>query len=507
MQAPSRKKSSRLELHDIAAPDAAAMFESLRAFGYELPTALADLIDNSVFAGARNVWIDFVWDGENSTICITDDGRGMPEKELVNAMRPGSRNPRERRDPKDLGRFGLGLKTASLSQGRRLTVRTKQGPSGEFTRCWDLDYVADAGDWCLLRKGDEQAEEQFYRLGKLKCGTAVVWQKLDQLVEGQSTGDEEQHRQFLARIDAVSQHLGMVFHRLMEGRHRLRIFVNDREAEPWDPFLGNEPATLRLPRTSLSLNGESVIVEPFVLPHLSKLSAEMHARAAGVSGWNAHQGFYIYRNERLLVPGDWLGFGWSKDDAYKLARILVDIPNSLDLQWDIDVTKSKASPPPALRAELRRIAERTRSDAKRIYTHRGAKLTPRAQEQRMFLWEPRVRHSKTFYHISRDHPLVKQVTAGCTDRPALHAFLRLLEETIPLQHITIQNSETPDMQPGPFERIAEREVREVMRQSFKALLGCGYSRTEARTRLGGMWPFELFPALLQTLEEEETANS
>jgi hypothetical protein len=156
-----------------------------------------------------------------------------------------------------------------------------------------------------------------------------------------------------------------------------------------------------------------------------------------------------------------------------------------------------------LKPELRRIAERTRSDAKRIYTHRGAKLTPRTQDERTFLWEPRARHSKTFYHINRDHPLIRQVVADCSDRSALNALLRLLEETIPLQHITIQNSEKPDQQPGPFERIAEREVREVMRQSFRALLGCGYKPAEARTRLAGMWPFELFPALLQTLDEED----
>jgi hypothetical protein len=496
-------KNGQPEPHDIAAPHASSMFESLRAFGYELPTALADLIDNSVFAGSRNVWIDFEWDGENSNICVTDDGCGMTEEELVNAMRPGSRSPREKRDAKDLGRFGLGLKTASLSQGRRVTVRTKQAPSEDYTRCWDLDYVAETRDWSLLRRGDDSAEARFHRLTAMNCGTAVCWQKLDQIVEGQITDDDAQHRHFLSRIDAVGRHLGMVFHRLMEGRRPLHIFLNGREVEAWDPFLGNEPATLRLARTALPFMGESIIIEPFVLPHLSKLTPRLYARAAGVRGWNAHQGFYVYRNERLLVPGDWLGFGWSKDDAYKLARILVDLPNTLDLQWNIDVTKSKASPPTPLRAELRRIAERTRSDAKRIYTHRGAKLLPRTQGECVFLWEPRVRHSKTFYHISREHPLVRQVTIGCTNRPALNALLRLLEETIPLQHITFQNNETPDMQPGPFERVAEREVRDVMYEAYKALLACGYSHEEAQTRLGGVWPFELFPALLQTLKEEE----
>jgi len=98
------------------------MSESLRAFGYDLPNAIADLVDNSILAEARNIWIDFKCDGENSSICVTDDGNGMSEREMLDSMRPGSRNPLDTRDPKDLGRYGLGLKTASFSQCRRLTA-------------------------------------------------------------------------------------------------------------------------------------------------------------------------------------------------------------------------------------------------------------------------------------------------------------------------------------------------------------------------------------------------
>lgn len=150
------------------------MSESLRAFGYELPSAIADLVDNSIFAEAKNVWIDFHWDGGESTICVTDDGEGMSEQELVEAMRPGSRNPLEGRDPKDLGRFGLGLKTASFSQCRRLVVRSKTSVGPAATRCWDLDFVAQRNKWLLLRDAGPESERRLGRVGKLKRGTAVL---------------------------------------------------------------------------------------------------------------------------------------------------------------------------------------------------------------------------------------------------------------------------------------------------------------------------------------------
>src|SRR4051812_18044856 len=139
------------EAYDLAEPFAPAMIESLRAFGYNLPTAIADLLDNSITAGARNIWLNFFWDGAESYLTICDDGQGMTRKELFDAMRPGSRNPLEVRGQGDLGRFGLGLKTASFSQCRRLTVKSKVEGGRASTRCWDLDYVNQTNEWRLLR--------------------------------------------------------------------------------------------------------------------------------------------------------------------------------------------------------------------------------------------------------------------------------------------------------------------------------------------------------------------
>lgn len=481
-------------------PEAASLAESLRAFSYQLPTAVADLIDNSITAKARHVWVDFHWDGPESVLCVTDDGEGMDEETLRKAMRAGSQSPTATRQPHDLGRFGLGLKTASFSQCRRLTVRSLRR-NDDATRCWDLDHVVSVNEWQLLKQADAAAEPHFKRLSTLASGTAVLWQKLDRLTAGQRTDDDRHHQLFLERAKSVREHLSMVFHDLMSGRDALTIFLNGRAIEAWDPYLLGQPATQALPQTRLKLRGSIIEVSPVVLPHHSRVARAVHEAAAGPKGWNAHQGFYVYRNRRLLVPGDWLGFGWAKDEHYKLARIRVDMPNNLDHDWGIDVTKSRALPPPLLRDELRRIGDATRSIAKRVFSYRGAMLAPRAEQERVLLWQPKAKHGKIFYRLNREHPLLKAATSTATNRAALNAVFRLIEETVPVPHITIQNSEHPDSLAAPFELAQDSQVREVMEQAFASLRSSGYSHEEAVNRLRTIWPFELFPALLQSLSE------
>lgn len=472
--------------------------ESLRAFSYELPTAIADLVDNSITAGARRVWIDFFWDGADSTIAVTDDGGGMSEADLVEAMRLGSTSPLAPRNPRDLGRFGLGLKTASFSQCRRLTVRTRQRRGDPAMRRWDLDHIVRRNEWALLLDG-EGATEHFRRLDRLESGTVVVWQNLDRLVAGQRTADGRAQSHFLDRAAKVREHLAMIFHDLMKGREAVQLFINDQLVPPWDPYLQDEPATQVLSTTRLDLRGSTVTVQPFVLPHHSKISAQRFEAARGPHGWNAHQGFFVYRGGRLLVPGDWLGLGWAREEHYKLARIRLDIPNALDLDWAIDVTKSRAMPPPALRDALRSIAERTRAQAKRVYTFRGARLTPSADAERIFLWEPVAKHDTVKYRLNRKHPLLEQAISKSGDRASLTALLSMIEETVPAALITIQNAEKPTSIVGPFEGATDAQVRAVMQQVFRALIGAGWTRDDARERLRTLWPFELFPALLETI--------
>ena len=486
---------------DLAPPRASSLVESLRAFGYELPSAIADLIDNSISAMAKNVWVDFHWSGELSTIAVTDDGEGMDEAILVAAMRPGSQSPLDKRSPQDLGRFGLGLKTASFSQCRRVTVRSRRRRGRYATRGWDLDHVSRVDEWQLLREADDAAEHHFERLSCLSSGTTVVWQKLDRVAADFATDSDSDHQSFLRHAVEVESYLGMVFHRFLSRSKQVRIHLNAQIVQPWDPFLEGHDATQTLSLTKLRTKAGTIEIRPFILPHHSKLSPTEFAAAAGARGWNAHQGFYVYRNRRLLVPGDWLGLGWAKEEHYKLARIRIDIPNSMDLTWEIDVTKSRARPPVRLRRELKRIGERARADAKRVYSFRGARLTPKAETERVLLWLPIAKHNKMFYKLNPDHPLLRQAVASTADPGPLRALLRLIEETVPVPQITIANSEAPQALPEPFERAKDSEISKVMEQTFQSLLSAGYGREEALRRLQLVFPFDLYPALLESFRE------
>lgn len=487
---------------DLAEPNAAPMIESLRAFGYELPSAIADLVDNSIFAEAENIWLDFKWDGENSTICITDDGKGMSEQELVNAMRPGSRNPLESRDPKDLGRYGLGMKTASFSQCRRLIVRSKTAGNNVATRCWDLDFVSYKNKWLLLRDAGTGCEDSFKRLGDLKHGTTVLWENLDRIVKGQDVEDDSHKRFFNHRIDGVEQHLGMVFHRYMEGHKRIRIFINsNNEIEPWDPFLKKEKATQQVGDEQISHLQKQINVIPYVLPHISHLTPEKHTKAAGPKGWNLHQGFYIYRNRRLLVPGDWLGLGFAKEEHFKLARIQLDIPNSMDHEWEIDVTKSKARPPDVLRKDLKHIADVTRRRASEVYRHRGKIVARTTAQNYVFVWQQKIRHGRYTYHVNREHPLVKHALS--TGRKLVEPILRLIEETVPGPQLVMTNSEHPDHLAAPFEGASTKEVQALLVQVYEAMRRSQVPHSTAIERLLVMEPFDRYPELVETLREKK----
>lgn len=486
---------------DPTPPHASAIVESLRAFGYDLPTALADLVDNSIAAEARHIWLRFEWAGDASTISVADDGHGMSAEELVEAMRLGTKGPLADRAPHDLGRFGLGLKTASLSQCRRLTVRSRRIGGSLETRCWDLAVIAETDAWRLLRSGDAASEPHLAPLADRPQGTIVLWQNLDRLTRGQETQNARHQQRFLDRIDGVRRHLGLVFHRLMTGPEAVQIFINGRPVEPWDPFLEDHHATHRLPVDPLRLGNVRVPVRAYVLPHVSKLSKAEHEAGAGPRGWLAHQGFYVYRRNRLLVAGDWLGFGWTKDEHLKLARIAIDLPNTLDHEWQINVTKSRATPPAALRDDLTRIAERTRAEAKNVYTHRGSRLTgPAASSGFVHLWTAVAKHDRVFYRINPEHPLVERVMASSADQPALRALISLLQETIPLQHISIAAAECPGSQPEPFEASPESEVTEAMHQLYQLFRAAGHSPEEAKRRLSSHSPFDRFPSLVAALD-------
>ncbi|AUD02431.1 ATP-binding protein [Spirosoma pollinicola] len=468
--------------------------ETLRDIGYTIETAVADIIDNSISAGAHDIYVDFIWQGASSYISIRDSGHGMSEAELVTALRPGSRNPNEPRDPSDLGRFGLGLKTASFSQCRKVTVFSKPEGSSVCYWAWDLDYVADTGFWNLVKP--EPAYGLPVLLNQQKSGTIVLWELLDRVVTNAPANDEKAHAQFLSIADTVKQHLAMVFHRFLE-RGRFKLYFNENPIKPWDPFLkgadGAQPCG-----EEFYQNG-AVSVKGYVLPYHKRLTTDKFAEAGGSRGWNDLQGFYIYRNERLLVAGSWLGM-FKKEEHVKLARIQVDIPNTLDTDWHIDVKKSMAHPPYGSAGPLKTFAKAVRDKAIAVYRNVGRINNPGIPIAHQELWLERKRHDKRHYEINRHHPLVTAFIAKYPDAgSALNNLLKFVEETIPIRSIMIRETESPEEQAQPFEQVSHEPIKQAASAMFQAQCAKGKTPDEARNLIFSIHPFSLFPEYVQSL--------
>jgi hypothetical protein len=490
---------------DIVAPDPSSLIEALRSVGYNLPTAVADIIDNSISAGARYVELHFHWAGRDSSVVVVDDGSGMDETELRTAMKPGSRSPLEMREEGDLGRFGLGLKTASFSQCRNLCVVSKRKGGKEHVRTWDLDEVARTGEWRLLTKPSAAAQRWMTNRTPMAHGTAIIWSHLDRLVGDVGVNDRRAHERFNRAVEEVRWHLGLVFHRFMEER-KLKISVNSVPVKAWDPFhrSGRNPS-YATPEEVIPVGQGRVAVQGHVLPHRDSMPADEWEELAGPHGWLAHQGFYIYRDKRLLVHGDWLGLGltrpWTAQEHYGLARIRVDIGNDADQDWHLDIKKSRARPPAIVADRLTALAEEVRERARRVFAHRadhGKKARPAEEPERT--WVSVKLGTRNAYRINRDHSAVRMLLeAQAGHKGELATLLRLLEETVPVERIWLDTADDPHNAAIPYDNVDVEELKQDMRRVRDLLIANGVNQRTATESLKGMVPFDRYPKLITEL--------
>ncbi|CAL62000.2 Conserved hypothetical protein [Herminiimonas arsenicoxydans] len=488
-----------------APPRADAMIEALRGLGYSLPSALADIIDNSIAAEASEIDVTFVWNGAKSFIRVHDNGTGMDEAEIDLAMRLGEKNPLHSRNASDLGRFGLGLKTASFSQCRRLTVATVKNFQINCLR-WDLDVLAGSSDgaWHLLEGPADGSEDLLQILSPDRSGTIVIWEVLDRIV---TAGFVEQD--LLDLIDTVERHLAMVFHRYIEGaRARIQIKINGRTVRAWDPFFISHSATWTSPIERLPTASGLIEIQSHILPHRDRLTQAEHLYGEGPDGWTAQQGFYVYRNERLLLSGSWLGLGrgrsWTKEESHRLARIRLDIPNSADIDWKIDVRKSTARPPVQIRERLMLIAEDARERARRVFAHRGNYKKTADGTPIEHAWLSEKSRAGISYRINAKHPAIKGLLDDAGPlKSRIQVLLRILEETVPVQKIWLDTVEAKDTPRTNFSGQPNEHVNEVLLAMYEDMTTRrGMSCALAKLTLGTTEPFHNFPFLISALPEE-----
>ena len=386
-----------------AAPSAASFMESLRDIGYSLETAVADILDNSITAEATDIQIFLNVIDQTAQVAIIDNGKGMTEEELLEAMRPGSKYLLHTRASNDLGRFGLGLKTASFSQCRKFTVVTRKG--GKFSAAlWDIDFVTRKDKWTLqILDGGEIDEIPF--IDKIPdSGTLVLWEKLDRLEQATETTGLEDY--LYESFDIARKHIELIFHRFLEGERpykKICIAVNGKALVSFDPFNSKNSATILQPEEIIRVHGVPIHIQPYVLPHHKKVSAADWEKYAGDAGYLKNQGFYVYRAGRLIIHGTWFRLA-RQAELTKLSRVRIDMPNELDHLWKIDVKKSSAQPPLLVRERLKKIIDRIGGASNKVYTQRGRKLVDPAIQA---IWARRADKNQISYEIDMDHPAIK----------------------------------------------------------------------------------------------------
>lgn len=421
------------------APRASVLIESMRDIGYSLQTAVADVMDNSITAGAEKIELLADTTSDAPSIGILDDGSGMSEDELLEAMRPGSRSPLEKRESHDLGRFGLGLKTASFSQCRRLTVVTRKN-GGVSCAIWDLDTVASTDEWYVEVPPSTVGIPWADRLQG--DGTLVVWQDLDRLVDPKNEADR---RNLVHQIDVTASHLELAFHRFLDGEAGLKhiqMSLNGRKLEPFDPFHSRHPATNRDPEEFFKIGRQRIRIQAVTLPHHQKVSTEDWERHAGPEGYLKNQGFYLYRERRLIIHGTWFNLA-RQTELTKLARVMIDMPNGMDAEWKIDVKKASAQPPAPIRKHLKQLIEAIGAGSKRTYTHRGQRLV---SDDRLPVWSRSQDKNQIFYGLNPEHPVLRRFMEGLSEekRREFSRLLDLVGATVPIDALFADVSSHPE---------------------------------------------------------------
>ena len=479
-------------------PKASAMINTFRAFGYNLQTAIADIIDNSISAKAENIWVNYEWKGSESWVTIIDDGIGMDIETLISAMTPGSKDPNDDRELTDLGRFGLGLKTSSFSQCKTLTVATKKEDYSVLKRCWDLDFVNQTGKWTLL---DYISDEKYIaKLNEFQCGTVVLWENMDRLVGSSHIENEAARKVFLEEFSTVEEHLSLVFHRYLE-KKKIKIWMNGLEVKPWDPFMKDSEGGQLI--CDEYLDNDNVHVKCYVLPHISKISKDKR-EASRTERWYGLQGFYIYRNERLLLYADWLGL-FNKNEHYKNARILIDISNQLDHEWKIDIKKATASPSVNVRKDLVRLGKMTRLAAGNVYRFRGNQVMLDDSIKSFDfqpVWKATKKRDGAFeYYINEEHPVLNGIlNNNVVEKKDVKTILKLIGETTPVEAIIQNYSENPEsVELRSEQKELEQGTIQLAKLMFESLQKSGISNDIAIKQILNIEPFNEYPQIIEYL--------
>lgn len=407
-------------------PSASILMNSLRSIGYTFEAAIADIIDNSLSAKAKNIWLEYPPTSENIYIAILDDGIGMGQTTLLEAMKYGSKHISEDRKETDLGRFGMGLKSASLSQCKVLTVFSKTSDD-IYGLQWNIEYVEKNDEWNVIIASIKDFEHISLtsKLKSLKTGTLVIWQMFDTF---EDLTEEVAYDELSKKVISTNNHLSLVFHNFLSGINvkKVAIYTNNNPLIALDPFLADHNKVDKRKPVVIPIldNGREhkVKATPYILPHNKDLTNKDIEKLGGISQLSKNQGFYIYRANRLLVWGTWFGIE-TKQELYRYARIRLDIPNTMDHLWKIDIKKQSATLPLRIRRQLISTITSIVGTSEKKNIHRGMiKKTGKLN-----LWERLETRDKNYvYQVNRNSYVMEKLRKE-VDEAQFNTFMRFLE--------------------------------------------------------------------------------
>jgi hypothetical protein len=473
--------NSKIKVEE-ASPNPDYLIKSIAEQGYSLETSLADLMDNSISAEANKIEVLIDFDSEPFKLFLADNGQGMTEEELSKNMQFPSNSPEDSRSNSDLGRFGLGMKTASFSQTRKFTVLSKKKNETKYNgRTWDVDFLKDNG-WKIIVNSDEEVARLMYQYNQLsssflkgfdnyKPNTIVIWEGLYKFENYLQKGNRKDS---LKReiTEVTSDYLALVFHRFMEkDSNPLRIRINNTIVSPFNPFPEEEKDFRQIEPKQSSFRSDVIKIEGYILP-----SRAISETKKGLNKWTTKhrglmdmEGLYIYRANRIILFGGWNGI-IKKAPRLQLARLRVEVGNSVDHLLHLNVAKSQIVVPHELRNAFEDYIHELKIEAEREYYNRGIrKFSGTKSQNHIQLFERSYSNKGSILEVNNNFPLVKNLQESLNKKQnsQLNLLLRMINTRVNnIRHVHEEKE---------FTGIEEKDgvdINELL-HTIKALLDAG----------------------------------
>lgn len=469
------------------------MMDVLGHSGYTFNYAMADILDNCISAHAKNIKIYFDLTLNNPYLYILDDGDGMTFDELKNAAVIGYKDIGEKREEDDLGRYSTGLKSATRSFCDDVVISSKPYDSRCNSIEIDYSHITESKKWEAFILNDFELEKEIGNHGTLVCCRNLHF------ADGASSDVQVD-----SKLDSLEKSISHVFGKfLLSGDLHISIQVKGStpiEVKGWNPFgLIENKSTKVVYNDSKKFKGYDINFKAYVLPTFNNLSRVDQEYMTG-NGLIDQEGFYIYRNKRLIKEGGWLGLDkLGLDDKCKYARIEVNIPSALDKDFKINFSKNALDIPEELKNVFYDVAKKARKESKTNFNyqkHPEIKRTTRKEEER--IWKTYKSDGALVLSINMQHPLIQKLSTKLTETE-LKKLCNVLTKSLPISMIQEQGTTTI--------AYTEHELEDLMEDMYQKLLSSNMDVKDVKKKMASMEPFkENLNLLLQFFDEKEEEN-